>query len=56
MSRKAFVVALSVIMTVILGMIITAVRFRPEPAWDVCYEMVNSRIEWTGAGYNGIYD
>ena len=26
-----------------------------EAAWDVCYNMTNQRIEWGGAGYNGIY-
>ena len=23
--------------------------------WDVSYPMVNSRVEWTGAGYNGCW-
>ena len=26
-----------------------------KAAWDVCYNMTNQRIEWGGAGYNGIY-
>ena len=24
--------------------------------WSVSYKMVNAGIEWTGAGYNGIYE
>ena len=56
MSRKAFVISLGVILTVILALVFTAARFRPEAEWDVCYGMVNARIEWNGAGYNGIYD
>ena len=55
MSRKVFCISLSVIMTVILAMVFTYLRFPPHTEWDTCYEMVNSRIEWEGAGYSGIY-
>ena len=24
-----------------------------KPDWDVCYDMCNQYIEWTGAGYGG---
>lgn len=55
MSRKAFYISLSVIVTLVLAMVLTWIRFPPRTEWDVSYEMVNSRIEWKGAGYSGIY-
>ena len=55
MSKRVFMVSLGILVTVALAMIMTAIRFRPEPAWDVSYEMANSQIEWSGAGYSGIY-
>lgn len=56
MEKRTFCICLSIIATLILAMVITAVRFPPHTEWDVCYEMTNQRIEWTGAGHSGIYD
>ena len=55
MGKKTFCICLSVIVTLVLAMVLTAWRFPPRTEWDVCYEMTNSRITWDGAGYNGIY-
>ena len=55
---KGFWVALALIAAVIMilaGAIIRQERER-ESLWSVSYPMVNAGIEWTGAGYNGIYE
>lgn len=55
MSRRTFWISMS-IMTVVLGMLIFLnIRVEREPEPDVSYQMVNQRITWEGAGYNGIY-
>ena len=39
------------IMAVVLAaLIFLNVREDSRKTWDVCYEMTNKRIEWTGAG------
>jgi multidrug efflux pump subunit AcrB len=55
MSKRTFWIGMS-IMTVVLGMLIFLnIWMEREPEPDVSFRMANSRIEWTGAGYNGIY-
>ena len=55
MGKKSFRIALG-IMTVIIGALVWMncnVKREPEP--DAVYPIVNARIEWSGAGYSGIY-
>ena len=55
MEKKTFRIALG-IMTLIIGALVwmnCTVKREPEP--DRVYQMADARIEWTGAGYNGIY-
>lgn len=55
MEKKSFRIALG-IMTVIIGALVWMncnVKRAPEP--DAVYPMANARIEWSGAGYSGIY-
>ena len=55
MSRKSFVIVFSVLMALIIALDWWAIRDAETKTWDVCYQMANQRIEWTGAGYSGIY-
>ena len=56
MSEKAFRISIG-ILAVILGMLVFfSIRVPEDKSWDVCYEMVNRNVEWSGAGYNGIND
>ena len=54
---KGFRVAVCVIAAVIMILAGAIIRQERERAslWSVSYPMVNAGIEWTGAGYNGIY-
>ena len=54
---KGFWVALALIAAVIMILAGAIIRQERERAslWSVSYKMVNAGIEWTGAGYNGIY-
>ena len=55
MRKKSFRIALG-IMTVIIGALVwmnCTVKREPEP--DRVFPMADARIEWTGAGYNGIF-
>ena len=55
MEKKSFRIALG-IMTVIIGALVwmnCTVKRGPEP--EGVFPMADARIEWTGAGYNGIY-
>ena len=55
MSRKRFGIIISAL-AVVIGVLIWAnVEQDSRKEWDVCYQMVNQRVEWTGAGYSGIY-
>ena len=48
---------------IVIGLIAAAVTLKvlegyffakgAKKAWDVCYEMTNQHIEWTGAGSSG---
>jgi hypothetical protein len=53
---KKIVLTLAVILTIANGIWI-CVREDNTPRWKVDVEipMANAGIEWTGAGYNGIY-
>ena len=42
-------------MAVIIALAWWAISDAETKTWDVCYPMANQRIEWTGAGYSGIY-
>ena len=54
MGRRGFWIALAAIVVIILAEVGMLTQQRgPEP--DATYPMVNRRIEWTGAGYSGIY-
>ena len=54
MERRGFWIALAAIVMILLAEVGMLTQQRgPEP--DVTYPMVNQRIEWTGAGYSGIY-
>ena len=56
MSEKTFRISMG-ILAVILGMLVFfSIRETEDKNWDVCFEMVNRNVEWTGAGYNGIND
>lgn len=56
MSEKTFRISMG-ILAMILGMLVFfSIRVPEDKTWDVCYEMVNRNVEWTGAGYNGIND
>ena len=56
MSEKTFRISMG-ILAVILGMLVFfSIRVPEDKNWDVCFEMVNRNVEWTGAGYNGIND
>lgn len=56
MSEKTFKISIG-ILAVILGMLVFfSIRVPENKSWDVCFEMVNRNVEWTGAGYNGIND
>ena len=54
--KKAFGIISVTIMAVAVGMLIFfSLRQGNRQDWDVCYEMANRHIEWSGAGYDGIY-
>ncbi len=55
MGKVSFRICLGIILAAIAVLIFFEIRMQREPAWTVCYEMTNKHIEWTGAGYNGIY-
>ena len=55
MEKKTFRIS-AAILAVVLGALIflnCTVQRGPEP--NRVIQMANARIEWTGAGYNGIY-
>ena len=55
MGKRTFRVCMSILAVVITGLIWLNIKQETEKqTWDVCYEMTNKRIEWTGAGYSGI--
>ena len=55
MEKKTFRIS-AAILAVVLGALIflnCTVKRGPEP--DMVIQLAHARIEWTGAGYNGIY-
>lgn len=56
MSKRAFGITAAILAAVIGVLAWANLAVRPRTPWDVSYAMANSRIEWTGAGYSGIYD
>ena len=55
MSRKSFVIVFSVLMALIIALAWWAISDAETKTWNVRYTMANQHIEWTGAGYSGIY-
>ena len=56
MSKRTFHI-IGGIMAVVLGVLIGLNIWQDSrKTWDECYWMTNRRIEWTGAGYSGIYE
>lgn len=55
MSKRAFRISAAILACVIAALVWANISVRARTPWDAEYEMVNSRIEWSGAGYNGIY-
>ena len=53
MSRGTFIIIFSILMALIIVLAGWAISHAQERTWDVCYEMTNREIEWTGAGYSG---
>lgn len=54
MGKKSFRIMLG-IMTVIIGTLVYMnIQQDNRKDWDVCYEVANRNITWTGAGYSGI--
>ena len=53
---KKIALTIAFLLTIINGIWI-CVREDSKPRWKVAVEipMVNQNVEWTGAGYNGIY-
>ena len=53
MSRKGFVIVLSILAAVMAALVVMIKKQDSRVAWDVSYRMTNQRIEWTGAGSRG---
>ena len=53
--RKRKDPALIIALALLVGMILVNVYVKPHTKPDVVYPMVDQHIEWTGAGYCGIY-
>lgn len=55
MGKNSFRIAACVLTVIIGALVWLNVQQDGRTAWDVCCEMTNQRVEWTGAGYSGIY-
>ena len=55
MSKKTFRISAGILAVIIGALIFLNIKQDSRRDWDFCYEIANARIEWTGAGYNGIY-
>lgn len=55
MEKKTFRISLAIMAVIIGALIFLNVKQDGRHDWDVCYDMPNQHIEWTGAGYSGIY-
>ena len=56
MSRKTFRISAGILAAVLGVLIFLNIQMETKQTWDVSYEMVNRNVEWTGAGYSGIYE
>lgn len=56
MSARSFKISVIILAAVIAALVWLNISVKPRTPWDVCFEMTNSRIEWNGAGYNGIFE
>ena len=55
MSGKTFKILISVL-AVVIGILVWAnIEQDNRKDWDVCYPIANQNVDWTGAGYSGIY-
>ena len=55
MNKKTFRISAGIMAVIIGALIFLNIKQDSRQDWDACFEMANARIEWTGAGYNGIY-
>ena len=55
MERKTFRICLSIMVMVIAALIWLNCTVQPGTKPDRVIPMANAKIEWTGAGYSGIY-
>ena len=55
MEKRTFRIWAGIMAAVIGALIWANVSVKPRTKPDAVIEMANNRIEWTGAGYNGIY-
>lgn len=56
MSRKAFLIALAVILVMVAGMLAWVFsKAEAEKTWDVSYEMTNTNISWQQTFYPGTW-
>lgn len=55
MSKRIFGISISIMAVVLAALIYLNVKEDNRRTWDTVHGMANSRIEWTGAGYSGIY-
>ena len=53
-SRKRFFLLAGIAIAAVIALLWVSFGKATGSKYDVCYEMTNQRIEWTGAGYNGI--
>ena len=55
MEKKTFRICMSIMVLVIAALVWLNCTAEKGPEPDTVYQMVNARIEWSGAGYSGIY-
>lgn len=55
MGKKSFRITLGILTVIIGTLVYMNIQQDNRKDWDVCYEIANRNITWTGAGYSGIY-
>ena len=55
MSKGKFWIVAAVLAAFTAAVVWIGLSEAERPAWDVCYEMTDRNVEWSGAGYSGIY-
>ena len=55
MKRKQFFIIMSILLAIIAALAVADICAADGNTWDVCYEMTDRYVEWSGAGYSGIY-